>query len=155
MSNGAEPPETAPGSRPSGRASLTRPPGLLLFALQFSPLLPRPAAPAHLSGMAIPTPTPGRRVLTREEALRRQKRLLVFGAVILAAQFINTLYLWFHYGRFPIAAGVAFVGVWVFYVMLLRQYRRVRALPPTPAERPGRKRKRLRDPHRRPQGRKE
>ncbi len=99
--------------------------------------------------MAIPT----RRTRTREEALRRQKRLLAFGGVILAAQVINTAMLWVYNGRFPILAGVAAVGVWIFWVMLLRQYRRVRALPATPVEKPGRKRKKLRDPHRRPQRR--
>lgn len=89
--------------------------------------------------------------MTREEALRRQKRLLTFGAVILAAQVINTAFLWVYYGRFPIWAALAVLGVWIFHAMLLRQYRRVRALPATPAETQGkRKRKRLRDPHRNP-----
>lgn len=96
-----------------------------------------------------------RRVITREEALRRQKRLLRFGGVILAAQVINTAVLWVYHDRFPIWSAVAVVGVWIFYVMLLRQYRRVQALPPTPVETPGRKRKRLRDPHRKPQNRPE
>jgi uncharacterized membrane protein len=105
--------------------------------------------------MANPAPVPGRRALTREEALRRQKRLLTFGAVILAAQVINTAFLWVYYGRFPIWAALAVLGVWIFYAMLLRQYRRVQALPATLPERPGRKRKRLRDPHRKPQGRPE
>lgn len=99
--------------------------------------------------MAIPTDT--RRPITREEALRRQKRLLTFGGVILAAQVVNTAFLWVYYGRFPVWAAVAAVGVWIFWVMLLRQYRRVQALPPAPAATPGRrKRKRLRDPHRNP-----
>jgi hypothetical protein len=93
--------------------------------------------------------------MTREEALRRQKRLLTFGGVILAAQVINTAMLWTYRGRFPILAGVAAVGVWIFWVLLLRQHRRVRALPPTPVEKPGRKRKKLRDPHRRPLHRRE
>jgi len=88
--------------------------------------------------------------MTREEALRRQKRLLTFGGVILAAQVINTAMLWTYRGRFPVLAGVAAAGVWIFWVLLLRQYRRVRALPPTPVEKPGRRRKKLRDPHRRP-----
>lgn len=101
--------------------------------------------------MANPAPVPGRRVVTREEALRRQKRLLTFGGVILAAQVIQTAVLWVYHDRFPVWAALAAVGVWIFYVMLLRQYRRVRALPATPAEAPGkRKRKRLRDPHRNP-----
>jgi hypothetical protein len=96
--------------------------------------------------------TTTRRIITREEALRRQKRLLRFGGVILAAQVINTAFLWVYHDRFPIWAAVAALGVWIFYVMLLRQYRRVQALPPTPAATPGRrKRKRLRDPHRGPQ----
>ena len=89
--------------------------------------------------------------MTREEALRRQKRLLTLGGVILAAQVIQTGVLWAYRGRFPVWAGVAVLGVWIFYVLLLRQYRRVRALPPTPVETPGKKRKRLRDPHRKPQ----
>jgi hypothetical protein len=95
--------------------------------------------------------TTTRPVITREEALRRQKRLLRFGGVILAAQVINTAFLWVYYGRFPVWAAVATLGVWIFYVMLHRQYRRVLALPPTPVETPGKKRKRLRDPHRKPQ----
>lgn len=93
-----------------------------------------------------------KRVITREEALRRQKRLLVFGGVILAAQLVNTAVLWVSTGRFPVWSALAFLGVWVFYAMLLRQYRRVKALAPTPAEKPARKRKRLRDPHRKGAG---
>lgn len=99
--------------------------------------------------------TPTRPVITREEALRRQKRLLNFGGVILAAQVINTAVLWVYYDRFPIWSAVAVAGVWIFWVMLHRQYRRVQALPPTPGEKPGRGRKKLRDPHRKPQGRRE
>src|SRR5215211_2022781 len=99
--------------------------------------------------------TPTRRTFSREEALRRQKRLLTFGGVILAAQVINTAVLWVYYGRFPIWSAVAVAGVWIFWVMLHRQYRRVQALPPTPVERTGKKRKKLRDPHRKPQGRRE
>jgi hypothetical protein len=99
--------------------------------------------------------TPTRRILTREDALRRQKRLLTFGGVILAAQVIQTAVFWVYNGRFPVWSAVAALGVWVFYVMLLRQYRRVQALPPTPVQSPGKKRKRLRDPHRKPQSRRE
>ena len=94
--------------------------------------------------------TTTRRVITREEALRRQKRLLTFGAVVLAAQVINTAVVWVYTDRFPVWSALAALGVWIFYAMLHRQYRRVQALPPTPAEAPGRKRKRLRDPHRKP-----
>ncbi|MET0397276.1 MAG: hypothetical protein ABW277_10665 [Longimicrobiaceae bacterium] len=101
--------------------------------------------------MAIPTRHAG----TREQALRRQRRLLTFGGVILAAQVINTAMIWVSRGRFPVLAAVAMVGVWIFWVLLLRQYRRVRALPPTPVAKPGRKRKKLRDPHRGPPGRRE
>ncbi|HEV2734383.1 MAG TPA: hypothetical protein VGV85_06060 [Longimicrobiaceae bacterium] len=99
--------------------------------------------------------TSTRPVITREEALRRQKRLLTWGGVILAAQVINTAVLWVYYDSFPVWSAVAALGVWIFYVMLHRQYRRVRALPPTPSESPGKKRKRLRDPHRKPQNKRE
>ncbi|HEX8274180.1 MAG TPA: hypothetical protein VF615_16190 [Longimicrobiaceae bacterium] len=101
--------------------------------------------------MANPAPVPGRRIITREEALRRQKRLLTFGGVILATQVVYTAMIWVYFGRFPIWGAVAALGLWIFWVMLLRQYRRVQALPPTPAGTQGkRKRKRLRDPHRNP-----
>jgi O-antigen/teichoic acid export membrane protein len=91
---------------------------------------------------------PNQAPLTVEQALRRQRRLLVFGGVILVAQLLNTAVLWVSLGRFPVWAGVALVGVWIFYVMLLRQHRRLRALTPPEAAKPRKKRKRLRDPHR-------
>lgn len=91
--------------------------------------------------------------LTIEEALRRQKRLLVYGGVILAVQVIYTAVLWVYTGRFPVWGALATVGIWIFYAMLLRQHRRLRAMPQAPsAGRPAKKRKRLRDPHRRRPG---
>ena len=82
------------------------------------------------------------------EALGRQKRLLVFGGIILAAQLVNTVVLWRLEGRLPLWSLLAFLGVGIFYAVLLRQYLRLRSLPPAPPEPPGKRRKRLRDPHR-------
>jgi|GEM_PF-2301477 len=93
-----------------------------------------------------------RKPVTVEEALRRQKRMLTFGGVILAAQFVNTVVLWMSTGRFPTWSGMAFLGLWIFYAMLLRQHRRLKALPPVPSAKPGKKRRRLRDPHRKSPG---
>lgn len=93
-----------------------------------------------------------RKPVTIEEALRRQKRMLAFGGVILAAQLINTIFLWVSTDQFPVWSGMAFVGLWIFTVMLLRQHRRLKALSPTPAAKPGKKRRRLRDPHRKSPG---
>ncbi|HEX2189539.1 MAG TPA: hypothetical protein VHG51_11605 [Longimicrobiaceae bacterium] len=92
--------------------------------------------------------------LTIEEALRRQKRLLVYGGVILGVQVVYTAVLWVSTGRFPIWAALAVLGVYIFHAMLLRQHRRLRAMAqqqsPDP---PKKKRRRLRDPHRKPPAR--
>lgn len=91
-----------------------------------------------------------KRPLTIEEALRRQKRLLVYGGVILGVQVIYTAVLWVSTGRFPVWAALAVLGVYIFHSMLLRQHRRLRAMAQRTPEPPKKKRKRLRDPHRKP-----
>lgn len=83
------------------------------------------------------------------DLLARQRRVLLFVGLFLLLQTANTVFLWRSYGRFPVWSGIATLGLLVFALMTLRQYRRLQALPPgTPGEPPKRKRRRLRDPKR-------
>ncbi|MDQ3389431.1 MAG: hypothetical protein M3483_08010 [Gemmatimonadota bacterium] len=86
---------------------------------------------------------------SRSDALRQRKRLLIFTGALLALQIINSLLLWRLSGRFPLWAGVAIIGLAVFTGYSLIGYRRVQRIPPeTPRKGTEKKRRRMRDPHR-------
>lgn len=84
------------------------------------------------------------------EALRQQKRLAVLTVLLLVLQLFNTVLLWATTGRLYPWAAVATVGLAVFAYFSVARYRRLKALPSEPAAgAKRRKKRRLRDPHRR------
>lgn len=85
----------------------------------------------------------------RSSIARRQRRLLFWLGALLLLQVLNTVFLWRAYGRFPVWAGIALLGMILFTGVALRQYRRAQSLPPAaPPGEPRKKKRRLRDPHR-------
>jgi hypothetical protein len=82
------------------------------------------------------------------DPLAPQRRILLFTGVVLAAQLVNTLFLWRSWGAFPLWSGLATLGLTLFLVSALGRYRRTRALLRARSAEPKRKRRRLRDPHR-------
>lgn len=74
--------------------------------------------------------------------------MLLFTGLVLAAQLINTVFLWISSGSFPVWSGIATVGLTVFLLSAIRRYRRTSAPPGAPISESKTKRRRLRDPHR-------
>lgn len=92
--------------------------------------------------MAPTAPTPA-------DPLARVRRLLFWLGLIVALQLANTLFLWQHYGSFPFWSGLATVGLAIFTASAVARYRRTRAALQARSGPPEKKkRRRLRDPHR-------
>ncbi len=91
------------------------------------------------------TPMPGP---TARDPLAPQRRILLFTGVVLAAQLVNTLFLWRAWGSFPVWSAIATLGLALFLASVLGRYRRARALLRAGSPEPKKKRRRMRDPHR-------
>jgi len=82
------------------------------------------------------------------DVVRRQRRLLFWLGVLLLFQVLNTVFLWRATGRFHVWAGIALLGMILFTYFAFRQYRRAQLPPPAPPGEPRKRKRRLRDPHR-------